>query len=872
MTIQTGTTPPFSPDTTSPDTSPRFARNNTEQSIGFGFATSEVLEYYGAWRWLDDVSVQDDKPRLVDDHLIAPDCADDCDLGTQLCDAMVYAARNDEHQYHAEYLQLLAEDVCNISVSSKKETRSRWARKFGRCIEEWDLLTKYLGFLLERANIESLWYSREINSVRDCLWTFDKIGTQVEAVEGDDDDDSMDTDDDDSMDEGADSETTPIEDDEDTSEVAQIVRKLNPSRRGDYSTCMQVVKYVKTLHKGSVEQAKRLVGWWLKGSDLAGQAEKAWDKATVIPNANIGLLMALLKADDEDEFESAQKRRKLEAKNQKKDKKKEVQADPVLNENAVAQVVESWQQAFGKRDEHQQLVYEGDDQSELVYEVLHELPQRAIMQWWSSIKAELIERIKDADLMHKLMEQTVLPFCNTYWKMLREKKQDRIFVKQACDQPGDDRKWRWLEMTDKRFVGAAHADFKLKGVHNPRENMAHVWLIWPGRKTYNGPACVPDTARDEHRPAPYQFNEWIGLRVSHERALAQGSADHQDWIDFKDYLWNGFLQGEPDEQVKKYFCKWIVSQFVRPGYKLKVALVMYSQLNQRGKGELIKVLARLLGDTVVKQCESENALDHFNEAIAAKLLIALDEFKRCKQYNERAKIEITEPTREVNGKNDKVYTEPNCSNMAICTNEKDAVDVNVFSQRVFIVRILDGIETVLQKADGSTVNYADWKGRKWSDVHLAAGMLAWAKELDLDNWDPTVIPITEGAKLQRAAGEEKHDPVAAWWRKLVNNKARADDVTWDGWNSAAALYKLFKEDHADDFKVTREASSNWFSERFAERGFDKMNKFINTEMRTRSTFPGNQKNTSCFKLPTREFALKALDIKVRAGRTLEDEE
>ena len=550
-----------------------------------------------------------------------------------------------------------------------------------------------------------------------------------------------------------------------------------------------------------------------------------------------------------------------------------------LNEGAVARVVESWEQMFGKRDEQKALVYKEDNGKagcaagacELVYDVLHQMPQHEVMRWWASVPAKLIERITDAELLMHTMERTVLPMCNTYWKFLMEKKQDRVFVKQACNQVGDDRKWRWLEMNEKRFIGAAHADFKLKGVHLACHNMAHVWLTWSGRETYNGPACVPPTAREEHKPAPYQFNEWVGLRVSHERALAKGNANHQDWIDFKDYLRNAFLQGEPDSKVKDYFCKWFISQFVRPGLKLKVALVMYSQLNQRGKGELIKVLGRLLGETLVKQCESENALDTFNEGIAAKLLIALDEFKRCKQYNERAKIEITEPTREVNGKNDKVYTEPNCSNLAICTNEKDAVDVHVFSKRVFIVQVLDGIETVLQNADGTVVDYGKWKDRKWNDLHLAAGMLKYAKELDLDNWDPTDIPLTEGAKLQMVAGEEKHDPVAAWWRKFLNDKSRVDEVTWDGWNSTAALFKMFKDDHADDRKVLQEASSNWFIERFAQRGFDKGNRRVTKAIREKATFPEKQQMTQCFRLPKRETALAALNVKVRVGR-VEDEE
>ena len=515
-----------------------------------------------------------------------------------------------------------------------------------------------------------------------------------------------------------------------------------------------------------------------------------------------------------------------------------------LNQGAVARVVESWQQTFGKRDENKELVYDvrkidkgngdivetrargADGCAELVYEVYNELPQREVMRWFAKIPAELLERITDVDLMQELMERTVLPMCNVYWKFLKEKKQDRVFVKQQCDQADDDRKYRWLEMTEKRFLGAAHADFKLKGVHGVKENLAHVWLAWHARETYNGPACVPETARKEQTPAPFQLNEWVGLRVSHARARRDGDPKHKDWVDFKRYLWNAMLQGEPDQRVKEYFCKWYISQYVRPGYKLKVALVLYSELNQIGKTELARFMrVKLLGDTVGVECQSEDALDKFNELIGGRLLVFLEEFARCKAYNDRFKIEITSDTHNINGKNDKIYTEPNCSNWMVATNYKDATDLNTFSKRVFVVLTLDGINTILKTVDAdgheTRFDYSEWKDRNWDPVHIAAGMLEWAKELDLDNWDPTDIPVSEGMKLQRRAGEEAHDPVAAWWRKLVTNSARADEVTWDSWNSVQALFQLFMDDNADDKRLCSDMSKDRFSEAFSRRGFTK---------------------------------------------------
>lgn len=557
-----------------------------------------------------------------------------------------------------------------------------------------------------------------------------------------------------------------------------------------------------------------------------------------------------------------------------------------LKESAVAQVVQSWNQIFGKKNEQKEIMFEsreveveeedGEKKTitarELVVEVRHELPHRAIMNWWAKIPDDLQDRIKEDKLMTKVLVNTVLPMCNTYWKMLREKKQDRIFVKQACDQPDDDRKWRWLEMSEKRFKGAAHADFKLKGAHAPCQNMAHVWLEWNLRETYNGPACVPETARVEHKPAKYQFNTWVNLKVSHARAKNDGDANHKDWVDFLDYLRNALLDGEEDPKVKDYFCKWYFSQYVRPGYKLKVACVMYSELNQRGKGELAKMMrSLLLGDTAVAIGESEDLLDKFNEMIAGTLLNALDEFTRCKQYNERFKIEITEPTHNINGKNDKQYTEPNCSNWLVSTNEREAVDVDMFSKRVFVVEVLDGIETKLKLKDGSVKDYSVWKDRKWNAVHLAAGMLDWCKKHDLEHWDPTHIPVTKGAALQRTHGEKKHDCVAAWWRSFVTDKTRAGEATWGAWMSVKALFEIFKKDKAADRKVMLEATPDWFAERFAKRGFKKGNRRISAAWRKKTVFPEDQKMAQGFLLPSRDEAVATLNVKTREGKT-EDEE
>ena len=504
---------------------------------------------------------------------------------------------------------------------------------------------------------------------------------------------------------------------------------------------------------------------------------------------------------------------------------------------------------------------------------IHQLPHVAVMRWCDDNLDDVTLEQLNATPREKqrLLEASVLPFCNRFWKFILAES-SYILVKQSREQPRDDRKFVWLRMTERAFTGAAHTAFRLRWAHSVKENMAYVWLRWDGRESYNGTACVPPTARFEQSPPPFLFNTWVGLRVSHERAKRDGDPNHQDCIDFRDYLWNAFLSGETADVVKTYFLLWYISQYVRPGYKLKVAVAMYSLLRQVGKSELAKIMRKqLIGDTLVVECKAKDALGDFNGQLDSMLLVCLEEYARSEQYNNNLKIALTSDVQTINKKGVNQFTQPNCCNWMIPTNHTDAINVVDFDKRVVTFLIEDGINTKLLE-DGRVVkDYSLYKERQWDEVHLAAGMLAWAEELELCEWDPTKIPITEGSKLQRRCGEENHHPVAAWWRRFVEDTQRSQEVLWGEWNPTSLLHRLFQEDHSDDARTLKMWPLKSFTQEFGTRGYKKTSRRRSTAIDAlcashHVTFREDQEKVSAFKLPDRETALTDLDRVIRVDQ------
>ena len=428
-----------------------------------------------------------------------------------------------------------------------------------------------------------------------------------------------------------------------------------------------------------------------------------------------------------------------------------------------------------------------------------ELPVKAVLKWWSDNVELKLDNLSEPEVAS--VGEGVLEFCNKYWALIKLS-DPVVFYKVGNRSAGDDRTYLWQCSKTKAFTGALNSHFVLRGWKRglATPNVAQHWISWVDRHERSTYGNVPPTARPEVQCIPTCFNTYSGLRVSHHRAMTEAPADwREEWDRFKDYVYNGFLALETSPAVKLYFLKWFASQYVVPGWKRKVAVGLQSTVRQVGKSWLAQFMQqKLLGCSLAVETTPDLALGKFNDAIVGMLFVNIEEFRRCREFNNALKLLITSSTLAAHGKGEKAISVPNCINVWLPTNDEEAIDMQDHDQRVFVVKIGLGVKTPT----------FEWvRGHQWNEVSIARGLLEWAAEVELDKWVPEDIPETLGAKSQRHAAEEEHSPVVGWVRELVNGAA-ASDVTWGQWISNEAVHKAFAAHHAGKHTVLAQWGQN----------------------------------------------------------------
>ena len=422
-----------------------------------------------------------------------------------------------------------------------------------------------------------------------------------------------------------------------------------------------------------------------------------------------------------------------------------------------------------------------------------ELPIRQVMQWWdANLDSAKRKEITLAGV--RAVGECVLEYCNLFWTLV---KLDTtvVFYKKSKRAPGDDRAFSWQPTPSQAFQGDLNNYFVLEGWTNKTMktvNVARHWIVWQNRNERNSVSCIPPTARSEVQPLPTCLNTWVGMRISHETAKASApeGAPNPEWTQFKHYICDGFLALETSQDVKIYFLRWYCSQYVRPGWKLKVACALRSARRQIGKSFLGEIVQQqLLGMDIACETKTELAFGKFNDVLINKIFAIVEEFERCREHNSSIKLAITSNSLPCNPKGKTAYEGPNCLNFYCPTNIPNAFDVDDLAERLFAINVGDGIHTA---------GFEHLLGYKWDYVQIARGMLDWwrdpangcvAEDGKTVIWRPEDIPETRGALSQRIAGEESDNPVKAWLRAAVNNEVVG--VKWDAWNSNSALYSSF---------------------------------------------------------------------------------
>lgn len=140
-----------------------------------------------------------------------------------------------------------------------------------------------------------------------------------------------------------------------------------------------------------------------------------------------------------------------------------------------------------------------------------------------------------------------------------------------------------------------------------------------------------------------------------------------------------------------YFILWIAHMIQYPEQKSK--MVSFISKQGSGKGTLIRLLSKMLGDKRVFQSSnpSRDVWGNFNSLMAAAYLVNLDELSKMdtKESEGRIKNLVTEPNITINGKGQEPYNIASYHRFLITTNSEDNINTETGDRRNLIMRCSD---------------------------------------------------------------------------------------------------------------------------------------------------------------------------------------
>jgi energy-coupling factor transporter ATP-binding protein EcfA2 len=141
-----------------------------------------------------------------------------------------------------------------------------------------------------------------------------------------------------------------------------------------------------------------------------------------------------------------------------------------------------------------------------------------------------------------------------------------------------------------------------------------------------------------------------------------------------------------------YFKLWVSHMLVHPGIKPGIMPVIISRQGA-GKGTLVKLLAGLIGNGAVFDCENpmRDVFGAFNGMMAVSYLVVLNEVGKAEmsQAFGRLKHAVTDPTVSINEKGLPQQVIRSFHRFMLTTNEVDPVPTSVDDRRFVIFRASD---------------------------------------------------------------------------------------------------------------------------------------------------------------------------------------
>lgn len=270
--------------------------------------------------------------------------------------------------------------------------------------------------------------------------------------------------------------------------------------------------------------------------------------------------------------------------------------------------------------------------------------------------------------------------------------------------------------------------------------IAHVWMEWEGRRSYDGMTFTPGK-----EAGPRWYNMWRGFTVK-----PAATADHPMVDRWREHLLQNVCQG--DEKLADWLTGWFAQLIQRPWEKPLVA-VCFRGSKGTGKNALVERVGKLLGNHFIVTSRRRYLVSNFTMHLQKCLMFVLDEafWSGDKEAEGVVKDLITGDKHLIEPKGKEAYEVKNLTRVVVIGNESWIVPATEDERRWGVFDIGEGRKQDRKYFEEMRVGLDEQGG----NAHLLRYLLDYPITQDVNQ-----APKTSALVDQKHASLE---PVEQWW-------------------------------------------------------------------------------------------------------------
>jgi hypothetical protein len=266
-------------------------------------------------------------------------------------------------------------------------------------------------------------------------------------------------------------------------------------------------------------------------------------------------------------------------------------------------------------------------------------------------------------------------------------------------------------------------------INNKPVEAAKHWLGWNMRAQVSKLVYEPRV-----QGAPRQFDDgtynlWQGWGVE--------SAEAGDVTLFTQLL-EHLLSETREPEARTAFVQWLAYPFQNPGDKMLWAVLMHGETQGAGKTLLGYTLRELYGFDNHSEVLPSQLASQFNEYVARKQIIQVEEIVADSFHKYDLKPKITNENITINPKNKRPYTIKDTSNWLFLSNASKAIDLPNGDRRFLVIKINKKLPVSIQKP------YDRW----FKSKAALSAIMNYLLNVDMRGFEPKLAPPMTEAKVE----------------------------------------------------------------------------------------------------------------------------